>query len=502
MTISAGGDHTCAVIELGAVDCWGANTRGQTGSFGSGIALIPVAVSGFDLLVANQALTPTLGATHACARTAAGTLRCWGGGVYGQIGDGANLTATRPVTIDFGGAQNIRAVSAGGGHTCAIDGAGSMRCWGRNHAGQLGTGTNTDANNPQQTSGAAVFDAVSAGGEHTCAVSVTGAALCWGGNAAGQLGNGANTASNTPVAVNGLSDVHAISAGGAHTCALMGNRQVRCWGDNTHGQLGDSTYVASNLPVSVTGLADVIAISAGGQHTCAVTSARAIFCWGRNNAGQLGNGTQTGSPMPVAVTGINTAAKVSAGRQHTCALIGSGSINCWGSNAFGQLGNGGVTDSNTPGAVTALGGNVESISAGGDTACTTSASGIVRCWGNGEHGQLGDGQAFHSTGTGVFGFAHQVIDFPPQITRSRLAWPFSAGVRTSSGLAPTVTSNTPDNCRVTLVDTIHVVAPGVCSLTASQPGSGQYVPALPVTRTFEIDATLFRIYQPFVARPQ
>ena len=200
------------------------------------------------------------------------------------------------------GISTATAITAGFGHTCAVLADGTVRCWGGNLHGNLGDGTQITRLTPVAVSGISTATAVSAGGNHTCAVLADGTARCWGGNWSGQLGDGTTTNRHTPVPVSGISTATAVSAGGGHTCAVLADGTARCWGWNGRGRLGDGTQINRHTPVPVSGISTATAITAGWQHTCTLLADGTAHCWGSNNSGQLGDGTVTEHHSPVAVS--------------------------------------------------------------------------------------------------------------------------------------------------------------------------------------------------------
>ena len=352
-SITAGRNHTCALLSTGAVKCWGSNSNGQLGDGSTTDRHTPTPVTGLP----SGVTAITTGRNHTCALRATGAVECWGYNFEGRLGDGSTTDRHTPTPVT-GLSSDVTAITAGTRHTCALLGTGAVTCWGDNNVGQLGNGTTTDQLTPTAVTGlSSDVTAITAGTEHTCALLATGALTCWGNNASGQLGDNSTTDQLTPTPVNGLSsDVTAISAGHHHTCALLATGAVHCWGYNAYGQLGDNTTANRLTPTPVTGLSSgVTAITAETFHTCALLATGAVECWGYNGYGQLGDNTTTNRLTPTPVTGLSSGVTaITAGRWHTCALLATGALKCWGDNTYGHLGDNTTTHRKTPTAVSGL----------------------------------------------------------------------------------------------------------------------------------------------------
>jgi hypothetical protein len=203
--ITAGARHTCALLDGGDVRCWGDADNGQLG-YGNinriGDDEAPGSVGPVDLGAARTARAITAGAYHTCALLDTGAVRCWGYGLNGQLGYGNTAsvgddeTPASVGTVDLGPGRTATAISAGDFHTCALLDDGTVRCWGEGAGGRLGYGnTNTIGDNetpgsvgPVNLGAAGHALAVSAGGAHTCARLDEGTVTCWGDGGNGRLG--------------------------------------------------------------------------------------------------------------------------------------------------------------------------------------------------------------------------------------------------------------------------------------------------------------------------
>lgn len=244
-SISAGGVHTCAIFGSGTY-CWGDNSQGQLGIGSTSAAPSPTFISGVSSGVPTKIAA---GLAHTCVVASSGAVRCWGDNTFGQIGDGSNSDRLSPVTVVFSSAADI---AAGSFHSCARVGS-AVRCWGRNSRGQLGTGTTSNSSAPITVSG--ISQAVSevvAGGEHTCVLLPDGTVRCWGANDKGQLGTGDTIDKTSQVVLSDITGgVAHIEAGEKHTCAVFSSGAMKCWGDNSLGTLGDNTTDDRLVPTDV-----------------------------------------------------------------------------------------------------------------------------------------------------------------------------------------------------------------------------------------------------------
>jgi alpha-tubulin suppressor-like RCC1 family protein len=202
-SLSVGGNHTCGLTATGAAYCWGLNSFGQLGdsTFGAiNSRIVPTAVRGGHVFVKLSA-----GNSHTCGITAGGETYCWGAngsflGNSGRLGDGTTVAQRVVPTLVVGGLTFTDIVAAGV-LTCARTAIGTVYCWGQNDTGQLGDGTFTARTSPTPIAGGFTWDAFGAGNFHGCAIRDAGRTFCWGQNSQGAVGDGTVANRNTPVPV-------------------------------------------------------------------------------------------------------------------------------------------------------------------------------------------------------------------------------------------------------------------------------------------------------------
>jgi alpha-tubulin suppressor-like RCC1 family protein len=338
-------NHTCAVSNRGAINCWGrVDALGSDTGAGLGVPVKTVGLqSGVKKVVTGESFS--------CALTISGAVKCWGFNGNGQLGStAAPLPDGQLLPVDVDGlASGVSDIGAGSAHACAVVATG-VKCWGFNSDGQVGDGTIGDVLSPSQVVGlAADVVKITGGANHSCALTRTGEVYCWGSNGFGQLGTGDYVSSTVPVLVALAHEIEDITLGEQHSCALSKRGMLFCWGLNLRGQVGVGPSSQTVLiPEQVFSRDEKVrSVSASTLQTCAITDRRAA-CWGFNEFGQLGDGSTLDRFFPVTVTATSRKLRaISPGYGHTCAITKDHDVVCWGLNFFGQLGNGTATNSFT-----------------------------------------------------------------------------------------------------------------------------------------------------------
>lgn len=235
--VSAGEAHACATTLGGKLFCWGGIATGNAGG-----ATVPTEVDPGGATWTSV----SAGGSHTCAIRSPGTMWCWGYNSRGQLGTGGPTSgSTGPVQV--GTATDWTSLSAGAAHTCALR-ASDLYCWGRNDVGAVGSGTpGTDVTTPAQVSGSWATVAASGSGnsDHTCAVDSAGRLWCWGSGGEGKLGNGGTDDKAVPTQVGTDTTWASATAGGSFSCAVKVDDTQWCWGGNSSGEVGTGSSAAT-----------------------------------------------------------------------------------------------------------------------------------------------------------------------------------------------------------------------------------------------------------------
>jgi cysteine-rich repeat protein len=289
IALAVGRQHACVIHQGGAVRCWGAGGKGRLGygeeptMIGNDVGDDELADDLEEIQIGGQANALTAGVEHTCALLESGEVQCWGAysegrlgvpGLTEDIGDDEDPESIEALDLDD---LKVQQIVADGHHTCAVVGDDpQLWCWGKGANGRLGTGDVADVIEPQsiETGGRTV--AVDLGEAHTCVVltevtfrddELDQVVRCFGEGAAGRLGNemavdlGGMRATLPellpPIDVLGAENrrIQSIAAGVAHTCVRTSGGFVRCWGEAAEGRLGygDLEDIGDNEPPSQPG---------------------------------------------------------------------------------------------------------------------------------------------------------------------------------------------------------------------------------------------------------
>ena len=199
--ITTGEHHACAIImDDHSIKCWGENQSGQIGDDSTDPRTSPVTV---NLAKDRTAQTISAGGEHTCALLDDRSIVCWGLNDNGQLGDGTTTQRNTPTSVSMNSFHWPESLSLGHKHSCALLGNGTPLCWGANDHYQLGDGSTTPRSIPASPNLGidTTARAIVAGSQHTCAIIADDSLICWGDNTSGRLGDGTEEDSPTPVTV-------------------------------------------------------------------------------------------------------------------------------------------------------------------------------------------------------------------------------------------------------------------------------------------------------------
>lgn len=383
--------HMCGVRTDNKMDCWG-STMYATGS--TFLELTAKEITG----AANIKDIAEGYADHTCYIDTANNLFCFGPNGYRQLGNGTTTPSSTPVQVP---GSNFKKVAVGVNFTCIIDSADKVQCFGSNSESTAGQPASTSVNTPTVHASITKALDIAAGYRIACAIDeVSGVRTvkCWGKT---------ESASNhIPVAITGLpADISSLSVNGSvaadvrHGCGLSEQGLVYCWGSNFRSRRGLAsgavTWTAAN-PVSLP--VKAVKVQAGTDTSCAVGEDKNLYCWGSGLPSTQSANQYQESYVPVK---LNIAGDLVTDLQLTetssCAVITSSRIKCWGVNKRGEMGNGHMADTTRTTALNAASSfdKYTQVATGLFTTCALKANKTVTCWGNNDWGQLGNGS--HST---------------------------------------------------------------------------------------------------------
>ena len=327
---------SCGITLSDTVKCWGDNTYGTLGNNSIDRSSTPVEVIGVKNVVSIA-----IGRQHACALMSDATVKCWGGANrnsssiemnYSLLGDGSNKGSLVPIVV---GVNNVVQIAAGTSHTCALISDGTVKCWGLQYNGALGT---------------------------LQPFNVAGTPVAYGVYTVENITNAKN-----------------LFSGDNSNCVITTDDQIKCWGISF---LDKTKIDFSPVVVSILGNQDLTQISLANRTACVLTASGSIKCIGANDAGQLGNNSMTDNYTKLSdVTGgLVGIKKIESADGYFCAITSSNGVKCWGANYYGNLGNDTQANSSVPVDVIDLVG-VKSLSLNGFFACAWTAKDELKCWG-------------------------------------------------------------------------------------------------------------------------
>ncbi|MGE5631690.1 MAG: RCC1 domain-containing protein [Caulobacteraceae bacterium] len=284
--ISLGYSHVVALKKDGTLWTWGSNSNGELGDGTYEERLKPVQVTGIDNVKSVSA-----GKEFTIALQKNSTLWVWGSSGYEPKISSRKIERSIPVRIDE--TNNVRTIEARGEYALFLRNDAAVWGIGNNINGRLGYKESEDESLvklPKMIQGTLNTKYISLGVDHVLSIKNDSTLRVWGSNSYGQLGTGRKGGSNTPFPVKDMDNIRLVSAGSNHSFAIKNDGSIWGWGDNSFGQLGTANVKEIDTPQKIDSLYNLKYISAGYDYTLAVALDGKVWVWGDNTYGQLGLG--------------------------------------------------------------------------------------------------------------------------------------------------------------------------------------------------------------------
>jgi cysteine-rich repeat protein len=294
-------------------------------------------------------------ATHLCGVLPNGTVKCWGLNSSGQLGtggiDSSGLVSPRVAAVS-GPAVDVAPL---GNSTCAALRDGTVSCWGASFTPS-----------PTTVPGVSGVTQLAGGDDVFCGRQTSGNVICW------------NLGATMVVRSTGLNAIVQVANGDRHRCALRDDGSLLCSGGNTEGELGQGTIGNRNdTPLRATVFGPVAEVATGSRSTCVRLRTGTLQCVGDGATSGNPTAPTEGDGQPVNVLNAGNAVKIVASEQHLCALNTDDAVFCWGSGAA----TGSDQGSTTPMRINLPRPAID-IGAGSFTSCALLDDSSVYCWGS------------------------------------------------------------------------------------------------------------------------
>jgi alpha-tubulin suppressor-like RCC1 family protein len=344
-TISAianGTDHSVVVVN-GQTSTYGSNKYMQLGRGNDTSVSSEIPATTEPVL--SPVTDIACGSWHTVSVHADGSVRSfgWGGSMFsgaGALGLGSKNSVSEPTLVEPFCEDKPVQVSCGNQHTLILTESNNVYATGHGGYGILGTG---DANDELVFVAITALENTLAEGEKvvkircgsnfSALITNKGNLYVWGRNDAGQLGLGAESQGDMHSAERyprkipffeseriGIKDV---ACGENHVVAVAQNGAIYYWGDRNWLE----PHVVS-LPEANGGLKGIVKIAAGAKYSFALSDTGLVYAWGSKKSGCLVADDLTQNPItPIVIHpshfNFEKVTDISAGRQR-CSAVTSG----------------------------------------------------------------------------------------------------------------------------------------------------------------------------------